>query len=108
MQNNDYGSFEKTDDSLQPKTIFSKGLFRILAILAISASIIGFFMLLAILTISIPQASLLFPHGFLMGMLLLSGGLLLLLSLIILVQESKRSTAAISSQIDQDNQNPRH
>lgn len=102
MQDNENGSFERKEEHLQPEIIFSKISFRFLAILAISTSIIGFLFLLSILAVSIPQETLLYPHGFVLGLLLISGGLILLLSLIILNQESKNTSGFISSNTNQN------
>lgn len=102
MQNGHTESFDKTEDPLKPEVIISKGLFGILTVLAVLAFTSGFFILLSILAVSVPKATLLFPHGFLLGLLLLSSGLILLLSLIILNQESKKTIGIISSNTNQN------
>lgn len=101
MQDRDSESFEKTEEQKQPEIIISQRTFRILTLLAISASIIGFIILLVILVVSIPYATLIFPHGFMLGLLLSIGGSILLLSLIILNQESKRTIAVYNSHTNQ-------
>ncbi len=102
MQNSQTESFDKTEDLLEPEVIISKQIFGILIFLAILASTFGFVILISILAVSAPQATLLYPHGFILGLLLLSGGLILLLSLIILNQESKKTIGIISSNTNQN------
>lgn len=90
------------EEPMQSEIIVSKGILRFLAILGIFAFILGFFIVLSIIVISIPFTTLLFPHGFVVGLLLLFGGIFLLLSLIILNQESKRSIITVTSHTDQN------
>ncbi len=104
MPNSKTESFDKTEDPLRPEIIISKEIFGILIFISISASTLGFFILLSILAVSIPQTTLLFPHGFILGLLLLSSGLILLLSLIILNQESKKTIRINSSSVNQNKQ----
>jgi hypothetical protein len=101
-QDSENGSFERKEEYIQPEIIFSQLFFRILTILATSTSIIGFLFLLSILAVSIPHETLLYPYGFILGLLLLIGGLILLLSLIILNQESKKTIGFFSSNTNQN------
>ncbi|MFX1284948.1 MAG: hypothetical protein ACFFB5_14905 [Promethearchaeota archaeon] len=104
MPNSKTESFDKTEDPLRPEVIISKEIFGIFIFISVSASTLGFFILLSILAVSIPQTTLLFPHGFILGLLLLSSGLILLLSLIILNQESKKTIRINSSSVNQNKQ----
>ncbi|UCE13815.1 MAG: hypothetical protein JSV04_01245 [Candidatus Heimdallarchaeota archaeon] len=77
-------------ESMTTKVFISERSIQILAILGIISSLAGFFILFSILIASIPNNTLLFPHGFIIGLLLLLGGLILVSSLIILNHEPRR------------------
>lgn len=91
-----------SEEPMQPAIIVSKTILGFLIILGLFAFITGFLIVISIIAISIPRATLFFPHGFVVGLLLLFGGLILLLSLIILNQESKRSLITTTSYTDQN------
>jgi len=80
----------------------SRGIFLILTILAILASISGFFILLSIIAVSISSSTILYPYGFILGLLLLLGGLILLLSMIFLHQESQKTTGVVLSDVNEN------
>jgi len=80
----------------------SRGIFLILTILAVLASISGFFILLSIIAVSISSATILYPYGFILGLLLLLGGLILLLSMIFLHQESKKTIGVALSDVNEN------
>ena len=94
--------FDEPESPIQPEVIPSKNIFLILSILAILASISGFFILLSIIAVSNSSATIMYPYGFILGFLLLLSGLILLLGLIFLHQESKKTTGVVLSNIKEN------
>ncbi|MHA2225743.1 MAG: hypothetical protein ACXAC8_11095 [Candidatus Hodarchaeales archaeon] len=82
---------ENPDSNLKPNRNDSKGIFNLLILLSIVSSFAGFYMILGILVDFRRRNIFLYPHGLLLGFLLLGGGLILFLSLIILSREQIRS-----------------
>ncbi|MFX0123158.1 MAG: hypothetical protein ACFFAE_05930 [Candidatus Hodarchaeota archaeon] len=103
MLDSEKEAFDEPDNHSRPEVIPSKSIFRILSILAIAASISGFLILISTIAVSISHATILYPYGFLLGLLLLSGGLILLLGMIFLHQESKKTTGVILSNSNEKN-----
>ena len=102
MLDSEKDTFDELRDNLPPEVIPSKEIVRILIILAIKASISGFIILLSIIAVSISNATIKYPYGFILGLLLLSGGLILLSSLIFLNQESNKTTGVIFSKTNEN------
>ncbi|UCG01015.1 MAG: hypothetical protein JSW11_15530 [Candidatus Heimdallarchaeota archaeon] len=102
MLDDENGPFDESDERVQPEVIPSKEFFRILIFLAVIASISGFFILLSIIAVSISNATILYPYGFVLGMLLFLGGLILLLGMIFLHQESKKTPGVVSTNTNEN------
>ena len=89
--------FDEIESFPQPEVNPSKNIFLILIILAILASISGFLILFSIIAVSISSTAIVYPYGFILGILLSLGGLILLLGLIIIHQESKKTEGFVLS-----------
>lgn len=105
MMNDENEVIDERESLPHPEVIPSKNIFMILSILAILASISGFFILLNIIVISRSSTAIGYPYGFILGFLLLLGGLILLLGLIFLHQASKKTTDMVLSNTSENGPN---
>ncbi|MFX0015461.1 MAG: hypothetical protein ACFFB2_12490 [Promethearchaeota archaeon] len=105
MVDNAKRRFSKTEGNLPSEINISKGIFTILSFLAVLASVCGFFISFSIIVVSDVNTIITFPHGFILGILLLFGGITLLIGLLILDQESKKTKRIVSSNTTQSEQN---
>lgn len=101
MMDNENETFDEPENLPLSELNPSRGIFLVLTILAIIASISGFFILLSIIAVSVSSATILYPYGFIIGLLLLLGGLILLSSMIFLHQESKKTAGMALSDFNE-------
>ena len=81
--------------------IISDRIYTILTSIGYLSAIMGFIIILIILVYSSQDPNLLFPHGLLIGLLLLSGGVILIVGAMILRKESPNNPS--TSSLHKDN-----
>jgi hypothetical protein len=95
------GNEENLEQTQQVK-VFTKRFFGILSFIGVSASLVGFLIIISIIGNFRAYQVLINPHGLIVGILLLGGGMILLISLIFLNQSSSFSSSSNSSISDQN------
>lgn len=86
-------STDEMGEEFSSKKIISNRIYAFLTIVGFLSTIVGFIITLIILVDSSQDSNILYPHGFLIGLLLLSGGVILIVGTIILRKGSKNNTS---------------
>ncbi|MFX0183657.1 MAG: hypothetical protein ACFE95_11295 [Candidatus Hodarchaeota archaeon] len=98
MDDNNNQLVRETNESLGPQMTVPvpKGVFRVLTVVSVSASVVGFLIIISILVAFRTYETIFHTHGLIVGFLLLGGGLVLLTCLIF-VNQATRSTISTDS-----------
>ena len=91
-------------EDFSSKKIISNRIYTILSSVGFLSAIMGFIITLIILVYSSQDPNLLYPHGLLIGLLLLSGGVILIVGAMILRKETTNSPS--TSSLHKDNDDP--
>lgn len=97
----------ETNDPLDPQMTVPvpKGVFRALTIVSVTASVVGFFIIVSIL-VAFRIYSTIYTHGLIVGLLLLGGGLILLVCIIFVNQATRATISTDSSHSNRNEHNP--
>lgn len=97
----------ETNDPLDPQMTVPvpKGVFRVLAIISVTASVVGFFIIISILVAFRTYSTIIHTHGLIVGLLLLGGGLILLVCIIFVNQATRATISTDSSHSNRNEHN---